>query len=92
MNKTYQYKLSLHNTKQFFEQSVLYIPANIYLLKFNCRITRKKCKICSKLTIKTPKEHSLRPSSVFLLFKFNVPLEYLMLTLHIFHTFLKCFY
>ena len=28
-------------------------PANIYLFKFNNRNTRKRCKICSKLTIKT---------------------------------------
>ena len=28
-------------------------PANIYLFKVNNRITRKKCKICLKLTIKT---------------------------------------
>ena len=30
-------------------------PVNIYLLKVNDRNTRKKCEICSKLTIKTPK-------------------------------------
>ena len=30
------------------------IPANIYLFKVNNRNTRKKCKICSKLTMKTP--------------------------------------
>ena len=29
-------------------------PANIYLFKLNNRNTRKKCKICSKLIIKTP--------------------------------------
>ena len=28
--------------------------ANNYLLKLNNRNTRKKCEICSKLTIKTP--------------------------------------
>ena len=28
--------------------------ANIYLLKINNRNIRKKCEICSKLTIKTP--------------------------------------
>ena len=28
-------------------------PANIYLLKVNNRNTRKRCEICSKLTIKT---------------------------------------
>ena len=29
-------------------------PDNIYLFKFNNRNTRKRCEICSKLTIKTP--------------------------------------
>ena len=48
-------------TKHFLESLMvegltLYciIPANIYLLKFNNRSTRKRCGICSKLTIKTP--------------------------------------
>ena len=31
-------------------------PANIYLFKFNKRNTRKRCEICSKLTIKTPEQ------------------------------------
>ena len=29
-------------------------PANIYLFKFNNRDSRKRCEICSKLTIKAP--------------------------------------
>ena len=29
-------------------------PANIYLFKVNNRNTRKRCEICSTLTIKTP--------------------------------------
>ena len=29
-------------------------PANIYLLKFNNKNTRRRCEKCSKLTIKTP--------------------------------------
>ena len=29
-------------------------PANIYLFKVNNRNSRKRCEICSKLTIKTP--------------------------------------
>ena len=29
-------------------------PANIYLFKVNNRNNRKRCEICSKLTIKTP--------------------------------------
>ena len=31
-------------------------PANIYLFKFNNRIIRKRCKVCSKLPIKTPEQ------------------------------------
>ena len=34
--------------------SFLHIPVAIYLLKVNNRITRTRCNICSKLTIKTP--------------------------------------
>ena len=33
---------------------LLRILANIYLFKFNNRNLRKRCEICSKLTIKTP--------------------------------------
>ena len=33
------------------------VPATIYLLKINNRNTSKRCKVCSKLTIKTPKRH-----------------------------------
>ena len=36
-------------------------PANIYLLKVNNRNTRKRCEICSKLTIKTPHDVIARP-------------------------------
>ena len=32
------------------------LPANIYLFKVNNRNTRKRCKICSKLIIKTSKQ------------------------------------
>ena len=35
------------------EQHMRY-PANICLFKVNNRSNRKKCEICSKLTIKTP--------------------------------------
>ena len=30
------------------------VPANIYLFKVNNKNTRKRCEICSTLTIKTP--------------------------------------
>ena len=33
--------------------------ANIYLFKVNNRNTRKRCEICSKLTIKTPEQRHL---------------------------------
>ena len=60
-------------------------PANIYSLKFNNINTRRRCVICSKLTIKTPKrrcwlrsgvlivnfEHILHLSPVFLLLTLN---------------------
>ena len=36
-----------------------------YLLKVNNRNARKRCEICSKLTIKTPKRHQQR-SDVFI--------------------------
>ena len=29
-------------------------PANIYLFEVNNRNTRKRCEICSKLTVETP--------------------------------------
>ena len=36
-------------------QIVSNIPANIYSFKVNNKTTRKRCEICSELTIKTPK-------------------------------------
>ena len=50
-------------------ENVLYqtpIPANIYLYKINNRNTRKRCEICSKLTIKTPERRQWRRSGVFI--------------------------
>ena len=38
-------------------------PANIYLFKVNSRIARKRCEICSKVTIKTPER---RRSVIFI--------------------------
>ena len=48
---------------------------NIYLFKFNNRNTRKRCEICSKLTIKIPNDVN------------DVVLVFLLLTLNIFRTF-----
>ena len=41
-------------------------PANIYLFKIINRNTRKRREICSKLTIKTPKQRQWRRSGVFI--------------------------
>ena len=41
-------------------------PDDIYLFKFNKRNTRKRCEICLKLTIKTPKRCHWRRSGVFI--------------------------
>ena len=41
-------------------------PVNIYLFKVNNRNTRKKCKIRSKLTIKTPERREYLCESLFL--------------------------
>ena len=46
------------------------VPANIYLFKVNIknnRSARKRCEICSKLTIKTPEQHQRHRSGVLLL-------------------------
>ena len=40
--------------------------ANFYLFKVNNRNTRKRCEICSKLTIKTPERRYWRRSAVFI--------------------------
>ena len=45
-------------------------PAKIYLFKVNNRNTRKRCKICSKLTKKTPEQHCLH-SVAFIVNFFN---------------------
>ena len=34
-------------------------PADIYLIKFNNRNNRKRCEICSKLTIKTSEQRNV---------------------------------
>ena len=47
------------------------LPANIYLFKVNNTNTRKRCKICSKLTIKTPER---RHGTYFTLFS-NVSID-----------------
>ena len=43
-----------------------FIPASIYLFKVSNRNTIKRCKICSKLTIKTPELRQWGGPGVFL--------------------------
>ena len=38
-------------------------PGSIYLLKVSNRNTRKRCEMCSKLTIKTPERRQLKPAT-----------------------------
>ena len=40
--------------------------ATIYFFKVSNRNTRKRCEICSKLTIATQEQHQSRHSSVFI--------------------------
>ena len=54
-----------------------HFPANTSLFKVNNRNTRKRCEICSKLIIETRIEYN----------RTDVVLEFLSLTLNLFHTF-----
>ena len=63
------------------------IPAGIYLLKDNDRNTRTRCKIRSKLTIKTPERRQWRLSGVFIVNFEHIPylvLVFLLLTLNMY--------
>ena len=59
-------------------------PAGNYMFKVNNRNTRTRCKICSKLTIKTPERRQWRRSGVFIVnFEhiLHLVLVFLLLTL-----------
>ena len=65
---------------------VYVIPAGNDMFKINNRNTRTRCKICSKLTIKTPGQRQWRLSDVFIVtvnFKHtsHIALLFLLLTL-----------
>ena len=53
-----QYKLKFAKTFLYTMAMLIYLastnPANIYLLKVNNRNTKKRCKICSNVTLKNP--------------------------------------
>ena len=60
-------------------------PVNIYLFKVNNKNNRKRCEICSKLTIKTTERH-WRRSDVFIVNSEHISLlflVFLLLTLNI---------
>ena len=50
-------------TEDFFK---LKYPAGTYMFKVNNRNTKTRCKICLKLTIKTPEWRQWRRSGVFI--------------------------
>ena len=58
--------LSLFNWSKYSRFLYSIYQANIYLLKVNDRDTRKRCEICSKLTIKSPEWRHWRYSVVFI--------------------------
>ena len=68
------HKLFLPNSWQVFIKTkfmvrlrLWYFPAGNYMFKVNNRNTRKRCEICSKLTIKTPeRRHHWHRSGVFI--------------------------
>ena len=60
-----------------------FYPAGIYLLKANIRNTRTRCKICSKLPIKIPKQcHWCRSGVFFVNFEHILHLVFLLLNLN----------
>ena len=76
-------KQNLQNTSPLplFPVPIREFSAGIYLLKVNNKNTKKRCEICSNLTIKTPERRQC-----------DVALVSLLLTLNIFHILFYCFY
>ena len=50
----------------FFVLAVISNPSNIYLFKVNIRNMRRRCEICSELTIKTPERRHWRRFGVII--------------------------
>ena len=69
------FKVNNRNTKKVFLWLIPY-PANIYLLKFNKRNT-KKCELSSNLTIKTPGTYLLT-LNIFHTYFYDVVLQLLL--------------
>ena len=57
---------------QIWQSIIENYPANIYMFKFNNRNTKKRSKLCSKLTIIIPERHHWRHSGVFIIAKLHV--------------------
>ena len=57
---------------QIWQSIIENYPANIYMFKVNNRNTKKRWKLCSKLTIKIPERHHWRHSGVFIITKLHV--------------------
>ena len=75
------YTEEIHNGKLHFSCSFILYPPSIYLFKVNNENTRAVCKICSKLTIKTPERRHWRRSGAFFNF---VRILHTVLVLHTF--------
>ena len=58
------YPGKINEVQLFYFQYFGNYPANIELFKNNNRKTRKRCEICSKLTIKTPQRCKCRRSGI----------------------------
>ena len=66
LNQYCEVKLTVQYGQIRTELVKLFFPANMYLLKVNNRNTRKRCEICSKLTINTQGRRQWRRSAVFI--------------------------
>ena len=63
----FPYLYNTHNTKYISKCALIRpVPADIHLFKVNDQSDRAMGKICSKLTIKTPKRRQWRRSGVFI--------------------------
>ena len=71
-------------------RSVINNPAIIYLFKVNNISTRKRCEICSKLTLKIPQRCHWRCSSVFYVNFENIPYLFILFSIVVYCG--KCYY
>ena len=80
-----QYVYSNYLLTRLGRQKLSNYPANIYLFKGKNTNTKKRCEICSKLTIKTPERCQWRSSCIFIVnFEHiaHLSLVFLLLTLN----------